>query len=426
MKKVLLCAVILLCLAIPAFFWAIELKAGLPFAVRLYDTGRLLALLGFVLILFQYVLSLKSRWLEKGIGLDKLFGMHKKYGLIAFILIILHPSFIFLSERIQGHGTPLNIVKMIGLFTFLVLTVGVSAAILSEKLHLKYETWKRIHRLGYAVFPLGFLHSFLFGSTLQVSVLRVFWLMLLLIYMLVLLHRAWHRYHIRRHPYRVTSVTKETHDIWTLFFEGEQPRFRPGQFMIVQLFKKGKLSEPHPFTLSSSPTRPNLCVSAKSVGDFTASIRNTKKGDLAFLDGPYGIFSFLNYDSENIVFIAGGIGITPFISMLRYIWDRKLKKNIILIWGNKTEKDILFRKELDEMMGSMPSLKIVYVLSRQPDWPGENGRVDSVKIKKYVKDIKNSHIFICGPPGMMYGIEKKIRDMGVSRKQIHTERFALR
>jgi predicted ferric reductase len=79
MKTMLLRAAIVLCLVIPSFLWAIELKAGLPFAVRLYDTGRLLALLGFVLILFQYVLSLKSRWVEKGIGLDTLFAMHKKY-----------------------------------------------------------------------------------------------------------------------------------------------------------------------------------------------------------------------------------------------------------------------------------------------------------------------------------------------------------
>lgn len=97
---------------------------------------------------------------------------------------------------------------------------------------------------------------------------------------------------------------------------------------------------------------------------------------------PHGIFGFLDHDAPNLIFIAGGIGITPFMSMLRYIHDRKLKRNITLIWGNKTERDIVFRDELEKITMGMPSLKVIHVMSEQDDWPGEKGLIDAEKLRK--------------------------------------------
>jgi ferredoxin-NADP reductase len=87
------------------------------------------------------------------------------------------------------------------------------------------------------------------------------------------------------------------------------------------------------------------------------------------------VFSFLQHDAKRLVFIAGGIGITPFMSMLRYIRDRKLKKELILFWANKMEKDIAFRDELEKMAAEMPSLRAIHILSRQENWPGEKGHI---------------------------------------------------
>ena len=135
---------------------------------------------------------------------------------------------------------------------------------------------------------------------------------------------------------------------------------------------------------------------------------------------------FLNRrDSWNLVFIAGGIGITPFMSMLRFISDKRTERRVTLLWGNKSEKDVVFRKELDRFESSMPSLKIVHVMSNQNDWPGEKGYIGKEIIRRYVQNITGSRFFLCGPPVMMKKIEGALRSIGVHRTRIHYERFAL-
>lgn len=129
------------------------------------------------------------------------------------------------------------------------------------------------------------------------------------------------------------------------------------------------------------------------MGDFTATVKDTTSADEAYIDMPYGIFSFLNYDAPNLVFIAGGIGITPFISMLRYMVDKKLERNVILIWGNKTEKDIAFKSELEQMVVAMPSLRIIHVLSNQPPWPGEKGYVDTRLLHTHLDGFENPQVY---------------------------------
>ena len=238
--------------------------------------------------------------------------------------------------------------------------------------------------------------------------------------MAILAYKIWNWIQIRQHSFDIVEVSPETHDTCSLYFKGRHINYEPGQFMIVQLIRDGKVSEPHPFTISSSPTRDRLCITVKSVGDFTSTISGTKTSDRAYIDAPYGAFSFINHDDQNLVFIAGGIGITPFMSMLRYIYDKKLARNITLLWGNKTEQDILFRDELDKMVAEMPSLRVVHVMSRQTDWLGEKGHIDPEKLERYVSNLESPQFFICGPPVMMQLIVRTLKDRGVPKQSIHS------
>jgi len=224
----------------------------------------------------------------------------------------------------------------------------------------------------------------------------------------------------------VSNVTQEADDIWRLDFEGDHPDYAPGQFMFVRLEREGSISASHPFTIASSPTQKGLSICAKAVGDFTSGLRETKSSDPAYVDMPYGVFSFVYHNADRMIFIAGGIGITPFLSMLRYMKDRDLSKEVILLWGNKTEKDITFRAELNRMASEMPHLKVRYVLSRQKGGPGEKGRIDREILKKHVGDLTRGEYFICGPRPMMEDVGKALSGLGVPRRRIHTERFALR
>jgi predicted ferric reductase len=426
MKKLALALLFALFIVLPVIFWAATLTPGLPAAVYLYEVGKLLGLAGFVLLLSQYVLSSKIKWIERGIGLDVLFGMHKKAGLIALILIIAHPILFFISEQLQGYETPLSVLKVLGLITLLLLLIAAGAALLYGVVSVKYETWKGIHNTGYAVFALAFIHSYFIGSDLQRWPMRILWLILAILFLGVLAYKLQQRSRVRRNPFKVAGVVQETYDTWSLNFEGAYPPYNPGQFMIIQLLRNGTVSEPHPFTISSSPTREKLSISVKSVGDFTATIGETKTTDMAYIDMPYGVFSFLNFDADDLVLIAGGIGITPFMSMLRYIHDKKLNKNVILLWGNKTEQDIAFRNELDTMVYEMPFLKVVHVLSRQEDFSGERGTIDAGVLQRHVGNFQASQFFICGPPPMMRAVERTLTDLGTPKNRIHYERFALR
>lgn len=426
MKKIVLAVIGFLLVAVPAAYWAFGLVPADPWPVHLYDLGRLCTLVAFVLLFFQYVLSARVKWIERGIGLDKLFAVHKACGVLILCLVLAHPSLIYLSERLQGQALPFGFFKLLGLVTLLILLASAGAALLFGHIRLNYETWKRIHKAAYLVYPLAFGHSFLMGGTVQKGPVQILWTLLLLSYGVILVHKLVRRMVLRRHPFKVTEVRKESASAWTLVFEGDHGPYKPGQFMIVQLRRKGTVSESHPFTLSSSPTQEKLAITVKAVGDFTSTLNQTKVSDFGYLEMPYGVFSFLNSKGKDFVFIAGGIGITPFISMLRYMHDKASRNPVLLLWANRTEEEILFRQELEKLAETWPSLRIVHILSRQDSWQGEKGHIDGEMLSKYVRDFERPHFFICGPPLMMEDVERALRRFGVPRKRIHAERFALR
>jgi len=435
MKKALMIILMAGFIILPMIIWSRTLyfnaSGGLPINIYLgiyiYDFGRLLALIGFMLIFFQYVLSSRIRFIERTVGLDKIMRLHRIFGIVGLVMILFHPSATFIGNFLQGQDQLFfHPLKIVGLVALLLLCLMAGIAILYKYVNIKYETWKNVHRFIYIVFPIAFFHSLRLGSDTQKLSLKIFWWILFGLYLIILIYKIAMRFYIRSRPFNITRVLQETHDIWSLFFKGKIKSYKPGQFLFIQLIRNGKVSESHPFTISSSPTRDELSISVKSVGDFTSTIKNCKPSELAYIDMPYGVFSFLNYDAKNFVFIAGGIGITPFISMLRYIYDTKLEKNITLIWGNKTSEDIAFRDELERMASEMPSFKIIHVMSSQQDWQGEKGFINAEKIKKHVSDFKDTQFFVCGPPIMMKNVIRDLKQLGVTKNHIHYERFALR
>jgi predicted ferric reductase len=211
-----------------------------------------------------------------------------------------------------------------------------------------------------------------------------------------------------------------------VYLKGKPIKHKPGQFLTIQLVRNGRVSESHPFTISANPGEDRLAISVKSLGDFSSTIPDTMTSDRAYIDAPYGVFSYLNHDAPNLVFIAGGIGITPFMSMLRDLRDKGLERNVLLIWANRTEGDIAFRAELEDMESNMASLRVVYVLSRQQDWPGERGYVDADLLQRYMAEMRDPQVFLCGPRAMRKGVLRALSALGIPRSRIHYEQFAMR
>ena len=324
MKKWILFGLLALFISIPIYFWmpaflATDTATDYPCVI-----GRLLALVGFILILFQIVLSSRLKWLESNLGLDKMLGAHKIAGVFGFAFMFSHPVLHFSSDLLSMGTVILKWPMIFGLIALLIVLVTVGSALLYGRLHLKYGMWKQMHWLNFIILPIIFVHSLLLGTEMGSQPnLVVFWYFLGALYLVLVAFILWDRIQVRRHPVQVAEVVQETRDTWSVHFKAKNQDYKPGQFLMLSMLRDGHLVEPHPFTISSSPTREDLSVSVKAVGDFTATIKDTSTADQAYIGAPYGTFSFLNYDAPNLVFIAGGIGITPFMSMLRYMQDKK-------------------------------------------------------------------------------------------------------
>jgi len=124
--------------------------------------------------------------------------------------------------------------------------------------------------------------------------------------------------------------------------------------------------------------------------------------------------------------ISGGVGITPMLSMLRYMADAGADRSVVLIWANRTQSNIFFREELDGMRSKLPRLRIHHVLSEDEGWPGEKGLVNLDLLRRLLteRDLR-ARVFLCGPPPMMEKVSAALRELGYPRARVHTERFSL-
>jgi len=197
MKKSILSIIVIIFAAVPVISWSLTLSSGLPWQVYLYDISRVLALFGFVIIFFQYIWTSKINWIERDSGQANLIKAHRKLGITGLICIIIHPVLLVLSEKLMGYSTPVSLFKITGIITLLVMIVASGSALFNKHLHLKYKTWKKIHRANYAIFPLGFMHSFFIGSDLVYPVVKIFWLILALIYLSIIAYKFLNRSGLR-------------------------------------------------------------------------------------------------------------------------------------------------------------------------------------------------------------------------------------
>ena len=403
--------------------WLNKITLGPLDQVYIRHVSTLLAVFGVVFLFMQFFLSARIKFFENGFGLDRMLNYHRFFGRIGLGLISLHFILIFLYQWLALGRVSLELTNLVGLIALVGLTITAGLASTYKKLGIAYEIWKNIHLINYILFPVALFH--VFSNATGGSFLYYLWSALATAFSAIILYRLYQIYRIRNNPFEVVEVRQEADDIWSLFFKGKIPAYKPGQFLMVQLLNRGKSSSSHPFTISSSPTWKTISITPKELGDFTSTIKETRVGDKAFIDAPYGVFSYLNYNSDELVFIAGGIGITPFMSMLRYIGDQQPDIKVTLFWANKSEKNLCFQDELELMQEKIPSFTPVLVMSGQKDWSGEQGRVNGKLIQKYVSDLKGKDFFVCGPPPMSKAVRLELEKLKIPRDKIHFELFEL-
>ncbi|UCD55465.1 MAG: FAD-dependent oxidoreductase [Candidatus Omnitrophota bacterium] len=227
----------------------------------------------------------------------------------------------------------------------------------------------------------------------------------------------------------VLDIIKRTHNVKSFRFKIEKDiDFKPGQFFFVTIKAGGEERTKH-FSFSNSPTEKGYVEFTKRITEspFSKALDTLKAGDWAKLKMPYGSFTFEG-EHEKLAFLSGGIGITPIRSICKFVTDKGLPTDVILLYGNNTEGDIIFREDLDDMRGLNKKLRVVYTLT-SPDidkkaWPGRTGYIDAGMIKEEIPDYKDRVFYICGPPGMVGKLTAILKDaLSIREGNIKVENF---
>ncbi len=398
----------------------------------LMKIGFIAGLIGFSIITLQVVLNSRLKPLDSAFGLDKVVLFHRKIGVVAMFLLLSHPILIALGkESLKLFSLHTSWEVDLGKAAILLLAAGVLLALYYSKLKLDYNTWRLVHKVMIAVVVLAFVHSILLGDAFENRLVKIWWWVLLVSACAAFSFQNFFVNLFGRKKYIIKAVIKETNDTFTLLLEPEgNPskvvfKYRPGQFMFLEIQHKGLIREEHPFTISSSPASQGyISATIKKSGNYTNLIDQTQVLDTALLQAPFGRFSFCFDNPTSFLFIAGGVGITPIHSMITALCETNDIRSAVLIYANKTEGDIIFRGEFEKLPANF---KVVHILSKaQKDWKGLSGHIDAEVIKKSAGELLGSaDVYICGPPTMMETAVNALESLGVDKRKIHYERFTI-
>ncbi|MFC1736736.1 ferric reductase-like transmembrane domain-containing protein [Candidatus Hydrogenedentota bacterium] len=402
-----------------------------PFAV-IMTVGKTAGLAAAMLVMLQLFLAARLKLVDRTFGLDRVMRFHKWSGAAALVLASAHPLLLYSTASyppiyFSRDEWPL----FFGGLGLMILVIVAGTSLFRSFLGLEYGAWRKIHMLFVLVAIIVSVHVLIRGSELAYGPPRIFWMSVVVMYIATFVWSGICRpILIERNFFTVKSIAKTSHNVHTIELKPlKRSRFTylPGQFAFLTLRRKDGPVEEHPFTISSTPTRSkSISFTIKESGDYTSAIGNVKFGTKATVDGPYGRFGHLFHGRGDVLMIAGGIGITPMLSMLRYMVDTKDNRGIHLIWGNRKAKDIIFRNELDKMQSKLPNFSVSHVLSDEPDWEGETGfATEELLAKLLTEQDRGARVFLCGPPPMMKLAASALRKLGIKKSRIVTERFAL-
>jgi ferredoxin-NADP reductase len=202
--------------------------------------------------------------------------------------------------------------------------------------------------------------------------------------------------------------------------------YKAGQFLIATIKTEDGKELSKPFSISSSPTETEHIEFTKKLSDseYSTALKALKAGNWARIDAPYGSFTFEG-EHEKICLLGGGIGITPFRSICRYCTDKRVDAKITLLYGNRSENDIVFREEFEAMQKQNPNLKVVFTVNEASSaWKGTIGFISTELVKKEIPDYKENVFYTCGPPAMVEAMEKLVEALGLPKTQLKREYFA--
>jgi predicted ferric reductase len=418
-------ALAVLCLA-PVPLWALAHPLAERFATpagALKSSANIAALVGTAALAVTLVLGSRVSAVERLFGgLDRMYRAHRSLGLVAVSLVVLHALLLVLSRTVFSGVSSWALFTpaagwriFVGVVALAGLLAGLALALFAR---MRHETFIRVHKSLGIVFLLASVHVFVVSGTKASSRPLTVYLGLLTVLALVAFARRslFGRLLVRRHRYRVERVNRLAEDAVEIVLtrDGDSLRFQPGQFVFARFAELG--GEAHPFSITSAPHEPAVRLVVKALGDYTRALMALPPGDAAELEGPYGALSHLAFASSRQVWIAGGIGITPFLSMARSLDGTG--HEVDLYYCTEAADQAYFLEELFLVADRNPRVRVIPI--RKVDL----GRLSADDIEAASRDLTEKDILICGPPVMIRNLTGQFRARGVPRARIHYEDFS--
>lgn len=421
-------AAILFLSLLPVAIWSEILPLSDRFfdlSVAMTSLGQITGLVGMAMFSISLILGARLKILDRYFsGLDKVYQNHHTIGAVSFSLLLFHPLFlVFKYTQFSLRDAALFFLPsadwarnygIVSLFFMIALMAA------TFYIQLKYQTWKSFHRYMVIVFMFAVLHTV--NATSDISrddILRYYILGLAFLGLAAGIWRAFlHKYHNRNFEYEVKKVTVAGEGITEIEMapKSDAMNFEAGQFIFIS-FKSEKISpEVHPFSIASAPGGENLKISVKGFGDYTNEIKNLKAGDKVSIEGPYGGFSYKKAPSKNQIWIAGGIGITPFLSMAGDLKAGDGYKVDLYYAVNKPEEAI-YLNDLSGISSININFKVIAWYSKQQDF------LNSKIVSEISKGVQDKDIFLCGPPVFTKSLNEQFGKMGIKEERIHWENF---
>ena len=397
------------------------------------EFGAFLGLLALGVLSMQIVISGRHRWFAESLSFDNILQFHRQTGIFALLLVLAHPVVMiatrpewieFLDPRDE---TPRAMTLILLLAATLLL---VASSLWRTRFGLSYEWWRALHgTLSLFVVSGGLGHALMVQHYTAGVITSLVLIVVIAVPLLLLLEsrlfRVWRN---RKRPWRVVDNRQELGDAATLTLEADgdhQLKFAPGQFFWITLGDTPFSLQQHPFSMvSSASDSDRIAFTAKRLGDFTDTLPDVKPGTRAFIEGPYGAFVPDADSDSGAVLIAGGIGITPIMSILRTLRDQGTQVPLWLLYANKTWDEATFREELVELEKALP-LEVIHVISDpEPEWQGESGKIDEALVRRRLPaDDGRREYLICGPGPLMNAAEKALLSIGAAPTRIYSDRF---
>jgi len=441
---------IALCAA-PIILWARSAPLDARFSgsfASLTSVAVMCAFAGTAAFALNLVLGARLRLVEALFGgLDRMYKAHRVLGQVAFTLLLGHVVLILASRATISADTALDLLGpgagwtvFAGVLAFGAMTVSI---LLTLFVRLGHEVFVYVQRTFGFVFLAASYHVFTTsGAKAQSVALNRYMAVLATLGIAAFAYRSlFGNVLVRRRKYRVTAVNRLDDSVTEIAMEplGRPLVFTPGQFVFVT-FRSLALSEElrpfelsmerqvfsvragevgnqfHPFSITAAPGEPTLRVTVKAIGDYTRALRRLEPGADAVVEGPYGSFSHWNVPSGRQIWLAGGIGVTPFLSMARSLGDRS-GQSIDFYYCVEHDEEAHFLDELQAIASRRDDFRVT-VVARDRE-----GFLTAKRLADEHADLASAHVLVCGPPAMIDSLRGQLTASGVPDGQIHAEEF---